>query len=65
MWLELFAFIFIYMYLCTVDLQLSGLIGTARRPSMQKIPIIGFFFENSLHLQFEVRLLKFTVRTCV
>jgi hypothetical protein len=30
-------------------LQLSRLIGTARHPNMQKIQIIGFFFENMLH----------------
>jgi hypothetical protein len=27
------------------------------RPDMQKIRIIGFFFENRLHWQFEVRLI--------
>jgi len=30
---------------------------------MQKINIIGFFFENRLHWQFDVRLLLFTVCT--
>jgi hypothetical protein len=30
----------------TVELHLSGLIGTASHPDMQKIRIIGFFFEN-------------------
>jgi len=34
----------------TVELRLSGLIGT----DMQKIRIIGFFFGNGLHWQFEV-----------
>ena len=48
-----------------VELHLSGLIGTASQPDMQKIRIIGFFFENSLNWQFEVRLLLFSVRTCV
>jgi hypothetical protein len=38
----------------TVALRLSGLIGTASHPDMQKIRIIGFFFENRLHCQFEV-----------
>jgi hypothetical protein len=35
----------------TVELRLSGLIGTANRPDMQKIRIIGFFFLNRLHWQ--------------
>jgi len=48
-----------------VELQSSGLIGTASHPDKQKIRIIGFFFENRLHRQFEVRLLLFTVRACV
>ena len=39
---------------CTVELHLAGLTGTARQPDMQKIRIIGFFFENILHWQFEV-----------
>jgi len=34
----------------TAGLHLSGIIGTARHPDMQKIRIIEFFFENSLHL---------------
>jgi len=33
----------------TVKLPLSGLIGTASHPDMQKIRIIGFFFKNRLH----------------
>jgi hypothetical protein len=36
----------------TVQLHLSRLIGTASYPDMQKIRIIGFFFENLLHWQF-------------
>jgi hypothetical protein len=32
---------------------------------MQKIRIIGFFFENRLHWHLEVRLLLFTVCTCI
>jgi hypothetical protein len=44
-----------------VELHLSGLIGTARRSDTQKIWIIGFFFENRLHWQYEFRLLLFTV----
>jgi hypothetical protein len=38
----------------TVELDLSGLIGTAKHPDMQIIRIIGFLFENRLHWQFEV-----------
>jgi hypothetical protein len=38
----------------TVKLYLSGLVGTVCHPNMQKIRIIGFFFENRLHWQFEV-----------
>ena len=38
----------------TVELHLSELIGTTSHPDMQKIRIIGFFFENRLHWQFEV-----------
>jgi hypothetical protein len=34
------------MYVNTVELHFSGLIGTAKHPVMQKIRIIGFFFEN-------------------
>jgi len=45
------------------ELHFSGLTGKASHPDMQKIWIIGFFFENRLHWQFEVRLLLFTVRT--
>jgi len=47
----------------TAEYQLSGLIGTASYPDMQEIRIIGFFFKNSLHWQFEVQLLVFTVCT--
>jgi hypothetical protein len=50
--------------LCSaVELHLSGLIGTASHPDMQKIQIIGFFFANRLHWQSEDRLLLFTVCT--
>jgi len=34
--------------------HLSGPIGTANHPNMQKIRMGGFFFENGLHWQFEV-----------
>ena len=34
---------------CTVEFLLSGIIGTANHPDMQKIRIIGFLFENGLH----------------
>jgi hypothetical protein len=33
----------------TVELYSSGLIGVAIHPDMQKIRIIGFFFEKRLH----------------
>ena len=36
----------------TVKRHLYGLIGKASYPDMQKIRIIGFFFENRLHWQF-------------
>ena len=36
------------------NLAFKGLIGTAGHPDMQKIRIIGFFFENRLHWQFEM-----------
>jgi len=42
-----------------VELHLSGLIGMASYPDMQKIRIIGFFFENRLYWHFEVKLLLF------
>jgi hypothetical protein len=45
----------------TVVLHLTGLIGTASYSDMQKIRIIGYFFENKLYWQFEVRLFLFTV----
>jgi hypothetical protein len=38
----------------TVELHLSGLIGTASHPDMQKIRKIGFLYENRLHWQYEV-----------
>jgi hypothetical protein len=38
----------------TVQLCLSGLIWTTSHPDIQKIRIIGSFFENGLHWQFEV-----------
>jgi hypothetical protein len=37
----------IFMY--TVELQLSGLIGTTSHPDMQKIRTVGFFFANRPH----------------
>jgi len=45
----------------TVELHLSGLIGVASHLDMQKIQVIGFFFENRLHWPFAVRLLLFTL----
>ena len=50
---------------CTVELRLSGLIWTEIHTDKQRIRIIGFYFENRLHWQFEVRLLLFTVCTRV
>jgi hypothetical protein len=38
----------------TVELHLSGLIGTTRHPDKQNFRIIGIFFENKIHWQFEV-----------
>ena len=35
----------------TVELHLSGLIGTAKHPDKQKIWIMEFLFENNLHWQ--------------
>jgi hypothetical protein len=40
----------------TAELHLSRLTGTTSHPDMQKIRIIGFFYENKLHYQFEVAL---------
>jgi len=49
-------------FLSTVELHLSGLTGKASRPDMQKIRIIGIFFENRLNWHFEkFRLFLFTV----
>jgi hypothetical protein len=45
-------------YSSAAEVHLSGLIGTASHPDMQKFRLI--FFENNLHWQFEV-----TVCTCV
>jgi hypothetical protein len=44
----------------TVEPHLSGLIGAASHSVIQKIRIIGFFFENRLNWQSEFRLLQFT-----
>ena len=44
----------ITVLISTVQLHLSGLIGTASHPDMQNIRIIGFFFENRLHLWLEM-----------
>jgi hypothetical protein len=49
----------------TGELNLSGLIGTSNHSDMQRIRMIGFFFENRPHWQFEVALLQFTVCTYV
>ena len=42
------------VFVVTVELHLSGLMGTASHSEMQKIRIIGFFFENKLHWLFDV-----------
>jgi len=49
----------------SAELHLSGLTGTANHPDMQKIRIIGYFFDKKLHWQFEVRLLLLRACTCV
>jgi hypothetical protein len=49
--------------LISVELHLSGLIGTASHQDKQIIRIIGFVSENRLHWQLVVRLLLFTVCT--
>jgi hypothetical protein len=38
------------LYTDTVELHLSGLIGTTSHPDTQKIRIIGFLFENQATL---------------
>jgi len=54
-----------HVYTYTEELHKSGLIRTAGHPETQKIQNIGFFPENRLHWQTEVRLLPFAVPTCV
>ena len=49
----------------TAELPVSGLTVMASRPVVQKVRTIVFFFESRLHWRFEVRLLLFTVCTCV
>jgi hypothetical protein len=49
----------------TVELQLSGLKGTANQLDTQKFRVIELFFENGLYWQFVVRLLLFTECACV
>jgi len=44
----------ITLKLYTVEVHLSGLIGMASHPDMQKTQITGFFFENRLHWQYEM-----------
>ena len=39
----------------TVELNLSWLFWTASHPAMWKIRIIGFFFGNRLHWQYEIK----------
>ena len=42
----------VYHLSSTIKLHLSGLIGTANHPDMQKIQINWLFFENRLHWRF-------------
>jgi len=42
------------VFASTVELNLSGLIGTVSHSDMQKIRVIGFFSENRPHWQIEV-----------
>jgi len=63
--LQLAILISLFQLVITVGLHLSVLIGTASQTDMQEIRIIGFFFENRLHWQFQVRSLLFTVCTRV
>ena len=49
----------------TVEPHLYKLIGKASHPDKQIIWIIEFVFKNRLHWQFGVRLLHFTVCTCL
>jgi len=41
----------IHLFVSTIQLHLSGCFGKRNHPEMQKIRIIGFFFENRLHWQ--------------
>jgi len=43
-----------------VELHLSRVTGTASRPDVHEIWTVGFFFENRLHWQLDVRVLLFT-----
>jgi len=49
----------------TAILHLSELTGKPSHSDMQIIRIIGFFFENRVHWQFEVFLLLSAACTCV
>jgi hypothetical protein len=67
-WLQ-FSFILILYFkhngMSFTKIHLSRLTGKASHPDVQKIRIIGIFFEIGLHWQFEIRLLLFRVFTCV
>jgi hypothetical protein len=54
----------VFKFRIAVELYLAKLIGMVSHTDTQKILIIGFFFENKLHWQFEVQLLLFTVYGC-
>jgi len=42
-----------YKICSTAEFHLSGLIGTTSHPEAQKFRIIGFFYENSVHIYLE------------
>jgi len=60
-----FLYFFVSFYFIYSRTLLFGLSGTESHLDMQKIQIIGFFFENRLHWQFEVWLLLFTLCTFI
>jgi len=50
---------------CTAELHLYGLMGKASHPEMQKIRIIGFFFEIGLRWESEVEKIYIFLQTAV
>jgi len=53
------------MFNNAAELHLSGSTGTANHPDMHKIRIIGFFFENRPHWQFEAGKKKTFLQTAI